>query len=144
MKIFFMVLLFPALLLAQADTVSVLIDRVKAGNSPGLIIALFNGQPGLALDTIGWQAGPAGSEPVTRIVLRGNAFTLPDSAGNRITEIRDFEVNWLRADTVFNVAVDLADTLEYRYRLVAGQLLPKSVTVADSLATADSLWRAGR
>lgn len=143
------VLFVPALLQAQqVDTLSFLIDRVKGGNEPGLIVAIYHGEPWAAVDTTGgtvWDKEAGKAVPVTREVLRGWAYTPVDSAGKREKRLLDIEVNWSLADTALNLPVELPDSLVImNMKLLSGQLWPQKTAFTDSLIAADSTWRVDR
>ena len=144
MRTIIFLLLFPALLLAKGEY-SLLIDGVKNGNDPGLIIALFVESPCEVLDTIGWRPVSATeNEPVTRRILRGRVIE-QDSLGNYIVIEKDFQVNWALADTLLNLSTALADSnLVMKKKFIGGLFLPVSTVITKDLIDADSVWRTNR
>ena len=144
MRTIVFLLLFPALLFAK-DEYSLLIDGVKNGNDPGLIIALFVESPCEVLDTIGWRPVSATeNEPVTRKILRGRVIE-QDSTGRYLIIEKDFQVNWALADTLLNVSTTLADSnVVMKMKFISGLFLPATTVLTKELIDSDSVWRANR
>ncbi|MBW7995353.1 MAG: hypothetical protein FVQ81_02035 [Candidatus Glassbacteria bacterium] len=142
MKTILMILLFPALLWSQVDTVSILREKVNEDGKQGLIVAISAVPFRTVLDTVGWW----GPTPKTRPVLMGDVYSEPDSLGNRVVW-RDYKIqhNPDRVDVLNDVVIDLtADQIRYKKLLVAGKIRDKDYVV-DSKAVADDVtWKVSR